>query len=152
MKFIIKYKKQEFLGRPIYFSEQMSFMYEPWRENNYSLMLGAAYTSLDINLEDMTAVQISGCNPKRIWKKCNLTPPTAKEGVLNFVTDEELLPGSGFDYSDDWQTLYNPKNGWICLGNPYYNNLFECVKFARDTIAVVQEGKLTALWVCPVFK
>lgn len=64
--------------------------------------------------------------------------------------DEIQQKGSGIQYVDNWKTYYDEENGWICIGNPQCENGV-AVEFAQNTLAVIDNRELKAIWIKPEF-
>ncbi len=154
MLFDIVYENKKFNKVPIYNLVEKSFIYEPFEDSDFSLMLGASYVGLDINIKTMLAVQVSGYSPKSTWKLTSSSPPNADSGSLVLFSSEILFSGTGIDYYEfNKNVFYNKRNGWICIGDTSWDNSNACcVAFENNTIAVVKNKKLVALWIKPIFQ
>lgn len=148
---VILYKKS-FTKTPIYDYKELSFYYEPWGNCDISLMLNDSYVGIDVDVNTMAAIQISGVSPYTNWLRKNIIPPRAYPGDLIIKNITEKTHGIGYDYNDiSTKISYNKTNGWICMGIEKKDGV-DCVEFEKNTIAVVDNGKLIAIWIKPVFR
>jgi len=141
-----------FKGNPVYIKSEKSFSYQPWNNCNYSLMIGSGYNSLDVNLDKMKVVHLSGLNPMETWQKGKVSVPTSKSGILMLKKESEFLPGTGMTYAEGWTTTFDKVTGWIHIGKTLSISQCNCVEFAANTIAAVHRGNLVAILIKPVFK
>lgn len=152
IKFYINYKKTNLIGEAQYLKNENSFFYEPWNNVDFSIIVGNSYSSLDVKLSNMTVVQLTGFNSKSNWIEKNIDVPKALIGELSIEGNQvDFHAGSGVHCEEIWETYYNPDNGWICIGNFDYCEAGQAVKFADNTIAVVNGTNLWAIWVKPRF-
>ena len=63
MWFSISYIERKLYGKPVYLRDEYSLSFEPWHQGDFSIMTGAAYTGLDVDIESGQAVGFSGLNP-----------------------------------------------------------------------------------------
>lgn len=152
MRFVVKYKEFNHENSLLYLSNEMSFYVDHGEKNVYSLMLGSGYASLDVEIESGRALAITGYNPSFLWVKCELEAPIYNTGELFIVSKEELMSGAGSYYAKDWQTFYDPKSGWICIGNKNINAHGDCVEFFKNIVAVVHDNQLLSVWLKPIIK
>lgn len=150
MKFeIIKSKKIE--SREVqYFISEKSFDCHP--SVNADINIAMAYLNLGIDSEDMHVKCFWGFSPREGWKKVNLSVPTAGEGELRLA--EELEAGFTWriDKNKMWESCFDKKSGWYCIGNPRAEEGDEAVKVIENLITVVDNtNELKAVWVQPVF-
>lgn len=90
-------------------------------------------------------------NPNYNWIKKELAAPVSQRGILTVSFDEKCQEGIGIQYASDWQTYFNCKTGWVCIGNPDCNIESKSVEFAQDSIAVIDNGQLSSIWIRPEF-
>jgi len=140
-----------YVGAPKYDLEEEGFVFEPWGDASFSVMLGAAYVSLDIAAENGIAYYVSGCSPKRLWISQRLSTPDSTKGQLQVTSDTAFQRGTATDYRQGWQTFFDTSTGWICMGDRNEKKDCEVVEFGTNTLAVVKNGELKAVWVKPVF-
>ena len=65
--------------------------------------------------------------------------------------DRKYQEGTGIQYASDWQTYFNGKTGWVCIGNPDCNSKSKGVEFAKNTVAVIDNEQLSSIWIKPQF-
>ena len=140
-----------YVGAPIYDLEEKEFSFEPWGNTSFAVMLGAAYVSLDIAAENGIAYYVSGYSPKRLWISQRLSTPDSTKGQLQITSDTAFQRGMGTYYTQGWQTFFDTSTGWICMGDRNEKKDCEVVEFGTNTLAVVKNGELKAVWVKPVF-
>ena len=134
-----------------YIAEDYSFTYEGGYPDS-SVLINCL--GLGIDSETGIAVQISGYHSYMIWKGESLTPPKAKDGAL--IMSDKIESGVTYGIKDNVTTYYDKSNGWVCIGTRNCDNA-DCVRFSENCIAVVNDGKLAAVWVslptdCEVMK
>ena len=65
----------------------------------------------------------------------------------------EERPGEGISIPltkvNEWPTFYDPISGWLCIGQPITSQTCESVEFATNTVAVIDEASLRAIWLHP---
>ncbi|MDO4720147.1 MAG: hypothetical protein Q4A78_05755 [Peptostreptococcaceae bacterium] len=143
MKFLITEEECKNIGCPYYTKEEYSFNFEPRLAASVSILVGDVHISFFYS----KARQISGYNPYLGWIKKDLTVPEAPQGVLRL--EEEPDEDERIEGSKTWKTFFDPKTGWVCIGNEDISMEMEAVEFATNTIAVISHGKLISIWVKP---
>lgn len=151
MKFIITYEDIDFNGQSQYLKDEYSFFYDPWNAVNFSILIENGYNSLDIKLEDGRVLQMTGINPDYNWIEKELVIPLFKQGILTVSFDGKYQEGTGIQYASNWQTYFNSKTGWVCIGNPDCNSKSKGVEFAKNTVAVIDNEQLSSIWIRPQF-
>jgi len=146
MWFSISYIERNLYGKPVYLRDEYSLSFEPWHQGDFSIMTGAAYTSLDVDIESGQAVGFSGYNSQRIWVKHRLSPPKAEIGKLLVHTDKEMIRGMAVGYAENWKTFYDDQTKWICMSENLLFDNCDHVLFANDTIASLKGTELVAIW------
>ena len=70
-----------------------------------------------------------------------------------YISDDSIKyqEGTGIQYASDWQTYFNGKTGWVCIGNPDCNSKSKGVEFAKNTVAVIDNEQLSSIWIKPQF-
>ena len=149
MKVWIHHYQLTFKNQPLYISSENSFIYEPWA-GDFSLVIGPAYVSLDVDLSAGRIVQVSGLSPISSWNRKQIEVPPALTGILGIEIDDSWLPGSGITYADQWITLFDESSGWVQIGGERACENDEYVSFATDTIAAVRESRVVGVWIRPV--
>lgn len=151
MRFIITYENIVFNGQAQYLKDEYSFFYDPWNDVNFSILIEHGYNSLDIKLENGRVLQVTGINPNYNWIEKELVAPVFQRGILTVSFDEKCQEGTGIQYASDWQTYFNYKTGWVCIGNPDCNIKSKSVEFAKNSVAVIDNGQLSSIWIRPQF-
>jgi hypothetical protein len=147
MKFSYQENAEVPAGTLIYISKDQSLYFEPFfTQLGFSVMIAGAYTSLDVGIENGEAKQISGCNPKHLWKDKKLELPSALKGKLFVQLDEPIISGSGLYYVTGWVTYYDKSKNLICIGNPGIRNTDVCIEFVNGIYAVLNGNQLSAIW------
>lgn len=151
MKFIITYENIALNGQAQYLKDECSFFYEPWNDVDFSILIGYGYNSLDVKSERGRVLQVTGINPNYNWIEKELFTPISQRGILTVLFDEKHQQGTGVQYANDWQTYFCRKTGWVCIGNPDCNSESESVEFAQNSVAVIDNGQLSSIWIKPQF-
>ena len=137
-------------GQVIYRKNEHSFDFEPAINTDYSLMIGNLYLGFDS--ESMLARQIWGYHPSTGWINKGLVFPTSFPGGLQINQEIEVGMTHRLVNIGEWKTYYDPKTGWICIGDD--KNLQDdiSIEFATDSIAVLSFNKLKSIWLKPIFE
>lgn len=136
---------------PVYIASDYAFSAEP-RPKECSLSVSVNELQLMIDEENRRVVFVEGYCPHFGWKARSLSTPSAREAGLLVAFDEEPIPGVSRRVSgeDRWPILADPRSGWICIGEEPSQEAGFGVKFARNTIAVLnRQGHLRSLWIRP---
>ncbi len=136
-------------GELMYIEKENLFDFVPVLNNDIILLLGYIHIGVDSNT--MKLQQIWGLSSKFSWVEKRLGIPNSKKGEV--IVNEDIDPGltkriaNSFEYG----VSYDKVSGWICIGD--YNVLHEdiSVEFAKNTVAVIADGVLKALWLKPKF-
>lgn len=151
IRFIVDYKNIVFNGEAQYLKDEYSFFYNPWNGVNFSVLIENGYNSLDVKLENGRVFQMTGLNPDYNWIEKELVIPVSQPGILMVSFDRKYQEGTGIQYASDWQTYFNGKTGWVCIGNPDCNSKSKGVEFAKNTVAVIDNEQLSSIWIKPQF-
>lgn len=151
MRFIITYENTAFNGQAQYLKDEYSFFYDPWNDVNFSILIEQGYNSLDIKLETGRVLQVTGINPSYNWVEKKLVTPASQRGILTVLLDEKHQEGTGIQYANDWETYFDYKTGWVCIGNPDCNIDSKSVEFANNSVAVIDNEQLSSIWIRPQF-
>ncbi len=151
MRFIITYENMVFNGQAQYLKDEHSFFYDPWNDVNFSVLIAQGYNSLDMKLETGRVLQVTGINPDYNWVEKELVTPAFQRGTLTVLFDEKHQKGSGVQYVNDWQTYFDRRTGWVCIGDPHCSSEKRCVEFAENSVAVIDDGQLSSIWIKPQF-
>ena len=150
MNFLVQNEPKYNLS-PIYDIKEQAFFTEPEITGGISIMIDAAYTSLEVSLISSTLYCVSGFNPQKTWEKAHLVYPKAIQGLVKVTFDVHVQQGIGIDYAVDWKTFYDKSTGVICIGNSNIPHDAINVEFANNTIASIDNGHLVAVWFKPSF-
>lgn len=132
----IKYENDEIL-----FNE-----YEKNLDRKFSLMFGKGYNDLCISTISNKVVVFNGYNPKKMWKKTNLTIPVSKKGEVYLCNDlGPIMDGQW--YIENWQTQYDNKKNTICIGDFIPNNDDIFIEFCTNIIICLNNNLLKAIWI-----
>lgn len=116
-------------------------------------MISKGYNSLDVNLDSGAVLHLSGLNPMDNWYYESFSPPVAKKGLLKLKHNEDLLKGTGINYKDNWITKFDNIKGWVYIGPKYFSVNDNChfIEFANYSIAKINNGDLSGIWIKPEF-
>ena len=139
-------------GNLVYSLPEQSFYYEPWLDNNFTVILGNSYLGIDIDLTNNHAVQVSGFSPIALWKKQRLVLPKCIVGTIRVETDSTFVSGTGVSYGEDWPSYYDNIQEVVCLGDTSCFSTDVCVNFAGGCFAVINSShQLKSVWLKPIF-
>lgn len=150
IEFIVIANEKMNQGNLIYRKDENSFDFVPSKNADIVLLLG--YVHIGIDSETMTVQQVWGYLPCENWKIQALTVPSAIGGKL--LLKGELQPGMSYKIypNDIWDTKFDPKTGWICIGENEPVMIDSIIEFASNSVAVIAGDKLKALWLKPEFE
>lgn len=137
-------------GQVIYEKNDYSFDFKPAQNTDITLMVGYLY--LGIDSETMLARQVWGYSPSSSWMKKILKVPTYFSGDLSLQEEIQAGLSQRLGDSENWTTYYDPDTGWVCIGDDSFSKNDIAVEFATNTIAVLKEENLKAVWLQPVFQ
>ncbi len=150
MKFDILPTKQKIAdGKVIYRPEEYSFDFETdTPSSGTSLLVNDLHLEVD---EDQRILYVWGVCPYYRWQHTDRNPPSSEPGILVAILNGQMIPGVSHRLTkpSEWPILVNPESGWICIGDPDVREPFESVEFATNSIAVLKEGMLRAIWLLP---
>ena len=139
------YEKRCFVGALKYLSLEKSFYFDPWNSSESSIIIGKSYFGLDFFVKSGEIVQVSGLNPSSTWINKQLVIPKSKTGRV-FCNTNILLPvGIGIDYRRDFETFFDKKNNYICVGDPQLDSQCACIEFCNKTYAVIKNRELLSI-------
>ena len=150
MKFEIIENKELEDKEERYFISEKSF--ECYPSVNADINVVMAYLNLGIDSEDMCVKCFWGFSPKESWKDANLFVPVAVKGEIRLV--EDIIAGLTWriDKNKMWESYFDKKSGWYCIGNPRTKEGDKAVKVIKNLITVVDNtNSLKSIWVHPVF-
>jgi hypothetical protein len=137
-------------GQVIYIKRDWSFDFVPRQGCECSILI--VNIELCFDAETRRASEIGGYHPDAKWIHKLLTPPHAFTGSL-ILLDDTIEDGDivSLEGSFEWSTFYDPTSGWVCVGNEQTSAEDEAVEFAANTIVVLHQQQIKALWLRPVF-
>lgn len=146
-KFKVNNTAKIHLGSLIYYKEENSFNFVPSRNADISLLVG--YLHIGVDSETMTFQQIWGFQPYEGWIKKALNIPNFIEGEL--MVEGNIQPGMTYriDGSEKWAAKFDSQTGWVCIGENEIAKNDSFIKFADNTVAVINNDKLKSLWLKP---
>jgi hypothetical protein len=117
-----------------------------------SVLIGTL--QIEIGVETGTLLYVWGYHPQPAWKYARLSSPTAQPGMVSISLEEAPEPGVSIRLVEmnEWPTAYDPRTGWVCLGDPGPGRSAQWVEFATNTIAVIADDLLRALWLRPTMQ
>ena len=121
------------------------FLKAIYGKGEFSLMIGKGYCELSIAKFNLKIYSFEGVNFKDNWINTNLKFPNSLKGEL-YVNDIIIDNNDGIWYAKNWNTYYDNKNNFICIGDYIVNIDDIAVEFCKNTIAVIDKGKLKAIW------
>lgn len=134
-------------GNLVYYREENSFDFVPSRNADILLLVG--YLNIGVDSETMTVQQVWGLHPYEGWIKKTLSIPNYIEGEL--MVEGNIHPGMTYriDGSEKWTAKCDSQTGWVCIGASEIIKNDTVIKFADNSIAVINDGKLKSLWLKP---
>jgi len=138
----------------LYWEEDRSIITEPnYFPTHFTLMTGCVYLGMDINLDNMQLMGITGFCPRSAWDGEILVPPNnIEEGRVFIKTKRNWMPGMGDDLAEETPIYFCEENNWICIGDKDINN-YDCnVKFMENAIISLKNNEFKALWINPIYK
>jgi len=146
-------EKYAYEGKLIYHHGEESFCYEPFLGTGFSLMLGCSYLELDISVNTMEIINVSGLCPKRLWiSRTLLLPLNIVPGSVKFYSEEELVSGTGKYLSEYMPIYFDESSNWCCISNDPDAIPDQNIEFLKDCIISLSEGEFIALWLRPEYR
>jgi hypothetical protein len=137
-------------GTPYYDSDSYSLDFRP-ADASANGVASLLVDDVQIEIDEAgRALWIWGLCPHLSWVPRNeVVPPPAKEGVLQALLDQEVIPGVSRRIAEAWPITASTRHRWLCIGNlgVAETDALDAVEFATDTVAVLSAGKLEAIWV-----
>lgn len=119
---------------------------------NVDINIAIAYLNLGVDSEDMCVKCLWGFSPRESWKEAWLSAPSAIEGELRLVGEYEAGLTWRIDKNKMWESYFDKKSGWYCIGNSMLEEEDTVVKVINNMIAVVDNAsELKAVWIHPIF-
>lgn len=127
------------------FYHKNEFIFETNNGNGeFSLLIGKGYCELSVAKFNLRVYSFGGVNFKDTWIDKNLEIPNSVKGELyvnNIVNNND-----GIWYTENWNTYYDKKNNFICIGDYIVNENIIGVEFCKNIIAIVDQGQLKSIW------
>lgn len=140
MKFIPSESNFIYVGKP--YLKDNNIYSDPSCYRDTVLQFGGWGQELDIDSHSKTVVSFSAIfSPKEI-KKASLNVP-------NFI-DAKIIIEELTHVKKPFRVYYDKCTGWFCFGNK--DSLGKGYRFATDTIAVINNGRLEAIFIHPINK
>lgn len=164
IRFFPVYERPTLKGQLIYVRADASFDFEQAdpTEHQSRIQMGVATPILigtlqiEIGIDTGLAVYIWGYYPDVRWRIEALHDISGlvSPGTFEVKVDEGLYVGEAVRYVEinEWPTSYDPLTGWVCIGNQDVTSTTHCIEFASNTVAVIEDDKLQALWLRPKFE
>jgi hypothetical protein len=153
VKLIIDPSCEPVEGALLYRVDEYSFATEPEPPSQGSCLTLNNTVQLIVDRTRNQVLNVEGYCPIARWRRARLIPPPHSVAGLR-VEGAEFLPGAGVAIAQGeamWPGHIDWKTGWVLLETPDERSPDheEAVEFAPGSIAVLNEGKLVALWLHP---
>lgn len=110
--------------------------------------IGVNSAGLAVDPTTRNVLGVYGMSPCSIWLKKSLKVPTAAKATLNVdFIKYKVEKNTLFKYMRHEDTFYDPKTGWLCFGKKKTNALCTAYEIAPNTIVVLYDGDLHAVFV-----
>lgn len=127
------------------FYNKNEFIFETNNGNGeFSILIGKGYCELSVAKFNLRVYSFGGVNFKDTWIDKNLEIPNSVKGEL-YVNDI-VNNNDGIWYTENWNTYYDKKNNFICMGDYIVNENTIGVEFCKNIIAIVDKGQLKSIW------
>ena len=147
MKFVIDTHKAGYVGRLSYTLEEYSFDFclEASTHGVTSLIVNDLQLEID---EEQHVLCAWGLCPHPTWGVMSGGPPPFFRGGLEVLLDGKVIPGVSHRLTAPatWPAYVNWETGWVCLGDATADGSVQAVEFATNTVAVLKDEALVALW------
>lgn len=109
------------------------------------------------NLIDFTAevasirggvvIGVKGLLPRSIWLKKNFKTPSPKKAKITIETKGvEIRNKTYIQINKQSDTYYNPKTGWICIGEYKTYSIDDVIEFVTNGYLVLRDNKIVSFW------
>jgi len=148
MKFEYIYTEKIIEGKIVYRNSENSFDIEPIINTDISVLIGNL--NIGIDSENFLIQQIWGYHPYSNWIKTELELPISKKGILKLITKVEPGTTKRLESTLEWNTYFDEKTGWVCIGNKVLIINDNSIEILRNGIIVLAKNKMIkALWLKP---
>lgn len=134
-------------GTLVYNAEDFSFdTLRRTQEGESSLLVNDLQIELD---EESRLLFVWGLCPASAWNQIDAAVPPAKPGVLR-LEGGPMIPGTSrrLNAESRWSVGVNSGAGWVCVGDESAHG--DVIQVGPGAVAVLDDGKLRALWLRPV--
>lgn len=159
---VVELKQSTLKGELFYHRSEQSFDFESMSRSGVRRRMGdlgptsvlIGRVQIEIGIETGTFLYIWGYHPETAWRQARLANPNAQPGMVSITFEEPPERGVsiGLVGMNEWPTAYDPRTGWVCLGDPAPGRSAQWVEFATNAIAVIGEDQLRALWLRPTMQ
>lgn len=139
MKFYPVNTKFIYIGQPYLFDNNLFF-----KSNNYCdkvIQFGGWGQELNVDSRTQTIVCFEAIFSKKDIEKVHLRIPKYTDAKITLDVVEDMRP---------MKIYYDDSNGWFCFGNKEFRG--RGYHFATDTIAVIYNNELEAIFIRPRIK
>lgn len=152
MLFAISQRDAPRAGRLVYVARDWAIDFETEGEEQGSRdgTILVRDLNIDFDLHTKEALTIWGYHPHTRWKRATLRVPYAFPGNLLLEEKRGLLEIVRLPESEAWQSQYDAKTRWLCVGDPQLEDEDQAVEFLTNAIAVIKRTDLKAIWLKPV--
>lgn len=150
MRFEVSRAEDIIVGRAVYDTANSTFQFEGDVRGVTSVLMCRDYVQMEVD-EDGRALYVWGFAPQQWWIDTSARPPQSSRGSLRVEPDDERIPGISIRVpgASEWEISYDSHTSWICVGSITTTEGAQAIEFASDTIAIVHQNKLEAIWIRP---
>ena len=146
IKVLINYEQTNNVDKVVYNVEKSSLGFPD--HSNALISIGIGFAGLEVDPASKEVIGIKGLLPRSIWLKKKLKTPASVKGKLTVETQGvELRNKTYIQVNKQDDTYYDPKSGWICIGEKKIYSLDEPVEFLEGVILVLRDNKIVSFWV-----
>lgn len=114
---------------------------------NALVSIGIGFAGLEIDPENFEVIGVKGLLPRSIWLKKNFPTPTPKKAKITInTTGVEIRNKTYIQINKQSDTYYNPKTGWICIGEYKVYGIDDVLEFVENGYLVVRDNKIISFW------
>lgn len=130
------------------YNEEISSLGFPNHDNTL-MSIGIGFAGVEINPSTKQIIGLSGLLPRSIWLKKNFKTPTPSlKGEISIETKGvELRNKTYIQINKQSDTYYNPKTGWICIGEYKTYSIDDVVEFLENAYLVIRDNKIISMWI-----
>lgn len=121
---------------------------EPIYTTDLTIMTGACYLGMDLELSSMLIFNIWGVCPKYCWKLTKLEPPQdISKGKIEVKTEMKLKQGIGIYLTENMPIYFCRDNNWMCVGDRNIKHYDSNIKFMNNAIMSLKDNEFKAIWI-----